>query len=345
MLIPLQLVCSTGEFGDLLIESGTSLAAPQVAAVASKIMEENPKASSEEVKNAIINGANYNYNDEYGILDEKYVLENYDDLKKYDNNENDIKANDTEIEVVENTGCVKGSWSRANHEDMVESGYDNVKAGARFPDEEGFIDTYGEYRFAKISNNPWWHGSYIKSNNYVASYIYATNMANAIGQGKMPHDADIPSGCSYAADMLSDINAISNIIGWKHKLVLNGKEPIPARRRAFVWGMALHTLADTFAHSVFVHDKSGWHHLAHDDGKGYDVADKPKEYEPRFANAKASVNKSMEVFSNKYTAGGYSEFNTVKGQNVYKLKNISSYIQTVAGASAANSYKTYSYSD
>lgn len=79
VVAPGELVCTTGQFGDLLVESGTSLAAPQVAGVASKIMEANPNASYKDVKKAIVNGANYNKCG-YGLLDEEYTVDNYNKL-------------------------------------------------------------------------------------------------------------------------------------------------------------------------------------------------------------------------------------------------------------------------
>lgn len=350
VVAPGDLVRSTGTFGDELVASGTSLAAPQVSAIASLIWQKDLGMSADFVRWAINEGANaYGEKEAYGngLVDAEYILTNYHELKaRYEEGkaEDGNVKNEREIIGFEDTGCVEGSWTVAKHGDMVGSDYANVKAGARFPDNTSFMDTYGKYRFAKISHNPWWHGTYQQSNNYVAAYIYATNMANAIGQGKMPHDASIPSGCTYATDMLSDVNAIGSVVGWGHSAVLNGREPTAGRRRAFVWGMGIHTLADTYAHSAYVHDSSGWHHLAHEDGKGYDVADDPTKYQPRYDNAVAAVKKSLAVYNNKYAGGTYNEFSTVIGQNVYKLRNISAYITTVAGYAAAQPYVAYSYS-
>lgn len=349
VVAPGELVRSTGTFGDELVTSGTSLAAPQVSAIASLIWQKDLDMSADFVRWAINESANsYGEREEYGngLIDAEYIVTHYEELKsRYEEGkvEDGNVKNEKEVIGFEDTGCVEGSWTVAKHGDMVGSDYANVKAGARFPDNTSFIDTYGNYRFAKISHNPWWHGTYQKSNNYVAAYIYATNMANAIGQGKMAHDAPVPSGCTYATDMLSDVNAIGNVVGWGHSAVLNGREPTAGRRRAFVWGMAIHTLADTYAHSAYVHDSSGWHHLAHEDGKGYDVADDPNKYQPRYDNAVAAVKKSLAVYNSKYTNGTYNEFSTVMGQNVYKLRNISAYVTNVAGYAAAQPFVAYNY--
>lgn len=352
IVAPGELVRTTGTFGDQLVTSGTSFAAPQVSAVASLIWQQDLNMSADFIRWAINEGANsYGETEAYGngLIDAEYILTEYQELKDgYESGETEAhKKNESEIIAFEDTGCVEGNWTKKVHEGMVASDYPNVKAGGRFPDYTDYTgskDTYGNYRYAKISNNPWWHGSYQQSNNYVAAYIYATNMANAIGQGKMPHDAAVSSGFTHATDMLWDVNAIGNIVGWNHKYVLNQKEPTAARRRAFVWGMAIHTLSDTFAHSAYVHDGSGWHHLAHNDGKGYDVADNPDKYKHRKINAEAAVKKSIAVYNNKYAGGTYKEFSTVIGQSEYRLRDISSYIKAVAGSAAAQPYVAYSYS-
>lgn len=323
VVVPGELVCSTGEFGDLLIESGTSLAAPQVAAVASKIMEENPKTSSEEVKNAIVNGANYSRCEEedYGLLDEKYVLDNYDDLKKC-NKENDVNNNDTSIEMIEDTGCVKGSWSIGSHVYLVGSGHANVKKGVRYPDQ---IE-----RVKGISNNPGWHGSYRV--NYVAAYIYATQMAEQLGQNKSVSSAKTVKGLTEKEknNMLEDVKNIKwDSVGISSK----------GEKRAFVWGMAMHTAADVFAHSAFVNVNGEWCHLAHGDTKEHknvnDYADNTGKYKERFQVAENVVGKIVARYDSKAGAGSYVQFKgTSSIRETFRIKDL-----------ALNAYATNSLAD
>ena len=93
-------------------------------------------------------------------MDEKYVLDNYDELTEYDNDKV-IEANDTEIDVLGDTGCVKGSWSGDKHETLIGSGHSNVKKGARFPDIkdpylDGSVLGVQMYRFAGMMHNLLW---------------------------------------------------------------------------------------------------------------------------------------------------------------------------------------------
>lgn len=313
VVAPGELVCSTGEFGDLLIESGTSLAAPQVAAVASRIMEENPEASSEEVENAIINGANYKSENEYGLLDEEYVLENYDELKQCDD-ENVIKNNYTNIEPVEISGCVKGSWSTGSHQYLVGSNHSDVKKGARFPDYNS--------KFKGLSDNPKWHGGY--KYNYVAAYVYATRIANKLGKSEKAASAKKISDLDEQS-MLNDIASITN---WKKVKIGENTYDLdsPGKRRAFVWGMAVHSLADIFAHSAFVESGHKWCHLAHGkDAKGNpinDYADNTCKFKERFQAAENCVGRSIAKYDKKEEA----DYTELKGmctvEKTFRLKDL-----------------------
>lgn len=339
VVAPGELVCSTGQFGDLLIESGTSLAAPQVAAVASRIMEENPNASNTDVKNAIIHGANYSNGVGYGLLDEKYVLENYDELIEYDNDKV-IEVNDTEIDVLGDTGCVKGSWSGDKHETLIGSGHSNVKKGARFPDIkdpylDGSVLGVQMYRFAGMMHNPWWHGYYQKGkvvgnnpkyegeyfNNYVACYIYITRLANEMKTKKV---ANAPLGLT--SDIESEIKYDLGSLDWQRSY---GYIPTGETERAFVWGMALHSLADAFAHSVFVNG----HVITHDTG-----ADNINTCKQRWNHAKIAVDSGMEMFKKGNSSGTYKEFNIVKQASSYKMVNIKKHMNSLAGNSVASGY-------
>ena len=351
VVAPGELVCSTGEFGDLLIESGTSLAAPQVAAVASKIMEENPEASNEEVKNAIINGANYNLceEDEYGLLDEEYVLKNYDELKDCDI-QNKSKSNNADIEIVGDSGCVKGSWILNDHEELIGSEHSNVKKGARYPDKDGSV-------FENIKPNPWWHGSYRNDNNYIASYIFATRMAEKMGQEKSPTTASVPSGLTDKAknDMLADM-------GWLTKKE-NGKDQLDklgmttkGKKRAFVWGMAIHTGSDVFSHSSYVYlkDEGKWAHLAHGDAyieNGVTKCDNKyadkKSYLDRYTAAREVVKLMISKYDANNGGGSYIQFSGIsKSKKNYRLLDFLKYIKQTPNASNAKTpYSDYTISD
>lgn len=346
IVAPGELVRSTGEFGDERVSSGTSLAAPQVAAAASLILEKDPYATPDFVRRLLNESANmYGESEKYGngLLDISYALNHYDDFKqqyreKMGEPEAILEENETEVLCFEETGCVEGSWSKDNHYGMpVLSGYNNVKKGARYPD-------LGQYT-EKMTLNPWWHGYWQKklgdnqeyTVNYVAAYIYITKLANVEKYG----GAAVVDGMSVtvSSSIVSDVNTIN----WASEHALQQKNPSAGKRRAFIWGMAIHCLADAFAHSAYrkVNDKH--YAITHSQGK-YTGADDTSVIPKRYRNAREAVNDSIK----KYTAsnqpsGSYAEFksayNKIDTSNNekegYALGNIYRYVSAVAGSGTA----------
>lgn len=308
---PGEKVCSTGEFGDILISSGTSLAAPQVVAAASLIWQKDLKMPKDFVQNLLIESVNHSKSDQYGLLDIDFALKHYNKFKKkYKKNKTipDLD-NDTSIATTTKTGCVKGSWKEDTHEYLVGSGHANVKKGARYPDTVA--------RFKGIDNNPGWHGSYHV--NYVAAYIYATRMAEQLGKGSSASSASTVGGLSTAEknNMLGDVNSINwSSIG----MTTNGK------KRAFVWGMAIHTAADVFAHSAFVQSGGAWCHLAHGKNNDNDYADHTGKYPERFQAAENVVGKIVAKYDSQNGGGSYVQFKGMSsvGQT-FRLKDLSIY--------------------
>lgn len=345
IVAPGELVCSTGEFGDLLVESGTSLAAPQVAAVASKIMEEKPNASSEEVRNAIVNGANKKTKCGYGLLDEMFSIKEFDNIANNlpmfctheIRNINQIE-NKNKIEFLK-VNLAKGSWTGDDHVKTIGDGHANVKKGARYPD----TDNSG---CKGLEDNPNWHGGY--KSNYVSAYIFATKMANDLGEKKDVGKTTNVSGLSYKEKMVKQVKNIS----WK-----TVKLSTPGEKRAFVWGMALHALADVFAHSVYVYSDGRWNHLDHDyyyvnmenrkikmRKDKYACADEVGEqfWPLRYKNAVTAVNSGIKRYDKK-NAGSHDEFSSIKqNKKTYKLKSLKNYLNAYKSESG-KSYADYSY--
>ncbi|MBO5072882.1 MAG: hypothetical protein J6C32_07945, partial [Eubacterium sp.] len=154
------------------------------------------------------------------------------------------------------TGCVEGSWATDDHGDMIPSGRINVQRGARFNDstKERYIEHYGKtekdniYTFRGMLDNPWWHG--YQKTNYVAAYIYETQLANRMQYGGT---VSVPRGLSgkVKKEIDEDLAVLKKY--WSKELA-SGKVTKQAKRD-FVWGMAIHTLTDTFAHSAYVWGK------------------------------------------------------------------------------------------
>lgn len=363
IVAPGELVRSTGEFGNELVASGTSLAAPQVAGAASLLWEKDSRATAAIIRYYLNSCANlYGEKTEYGngLLDLQYTTKCFEKRSKgfifgsvksggdYFANEIDNKR---EIITFKDTGCVAGSWSRDNHEKLIPAKYTNVKKGARFPDTDAACYYDGSeingkklYIFAGMSHNPWWHGYYQKSkvvkkdskyvykgeyyNNYVASYIYITRLANQLKTGKT---AIVPGGISDTVK-----NLIKNDVGkidWKRQY---GNIPSKGTKRAFVWGMALHTLADSFAHSTC--DMNG-NVIKHPD------SDYTTTISQRWNHAGKAVISAVKKYELGESASGkFSDFEIVKQATNYKMITIQKYMKEVAGEKTVNAYSKVSKS-
>lgn len=119
-------------------------------------------------------------------------------------------------------------------------------------------------------------------------------------------------------------------------------------KRDFVWGMATHALADTFAHSAYVWNKTDkeWIHLVHKQknayqkDKKYAVADDVTKYPERWDDARNAVEESIRRYEKTgHPAGTYNEFRYVKNSDSYRLGKIYDFVKEVAGASAASAYR------
>ncbi len=352
IVAPGELVRSTGVLGDQLVSSGTSLAAPQVAGVAALIWEQDLNASADFVRALLNESANaYGNEEEYGngLVDAKYAMEHYKEFKKsYKKNKNaKLKENTAKVLSFEDTGCVKGSWSKDDHEYAVPSQNRNVQKGARFPDTEHYkeIDFSSEnkkYIYSGMTNNPWWHGH--QSGNYVSAYIYETRLAN---QMKYPGYVAVPNGLTDSAKRGIDADLAHLKQHWSDKEVLNNASPTDGTKRAFIWGMAIHNLTDAFAHSAYAFDSTDkkWVHLVHNvknayhNNPVYACADDTTKFAERWQDARRAVYAAMcQYDKSAHPSGTYKEFRYVQDSSKYRLGNIYGYVAAVAGTTAASGF-------
>lgn len=344
IVAPGELVRTTGEFGSELVTSGTSLAAPQVAGVASLLMESNPRKTADEIRNILDISANC-YADERemgsGLLDYENALKS---MLSKSTMQDEYVGKNKDIVVYEDTGCVEGSWKKNDHEALVTANYSNVKKGARYPDLENQLMEEGKeingkklYIFAGMCHNPWWHGYYQRAhvqnksgayqgdyyNNYVACYIYLTRLANEFVRGSI---VGVPGGISTTVK--NEIKRDLGKIDWVREF---GYVPTSGTKRAFVWGMALHSLGDAYAHSTWT-KKNGV--ISHSEG-----ADNNNFISQRWKHAKQAVNAAITKYKLGANASGtYNEFASAKNATDYKMVNLYKYITEVAGQKTAKQY-------
>lgn len=151
----------------------------------------------------------------------------------------------------------------------------------------------------------------------------------------------MPSGLSSkeSKNMLSDINSLNwNSLG----MTTEGK------RRAFAWGMAMHTAADIFAHSAFVYSASlgKWCHLAHGGNGINNYADNTGKYAGRYFAAANAVEKMITKYDAKSGAGSYKQFSGIgTSTKEYRLLDLVKNIKATTSDSIGTPYSSYDLSN
>lgn len=355
LVAPGECVRTTGFLGTEVVASGTSLSSPHVTAAISLILQRDKNVSLDFVRMLLNKTANtYGNEEDYGdgLIDIENALKNYDNFKRWYEKKGKggvaFRKDSKEVVCFEDTGCVEGSWSKDNHKKLVPSDNVNVRAGIRFPDAREFTESNGTFTYATIGDNPWWHGSY--NTNYIMAFEYATRLAEAAGSAAWSSGSCLDSastkGYNHASAMKADVKKIP----WSNSQVLGSKEATRGRKRAFIWGMAIHTATDVYAHSVFV----GKHHLDHEtkteNGKEvpkdqWAVADDIYTYSNRyFEDAQAVARKCMDKY-NANVPGDYSVFyvNGAAGPYNYRIKDIVSFVIQAESYGAGIMFVNYNY--
>ncbi len=289
LVAPGEKVASTGGFEGTLICSGTSMAAPHVTGIASLLWEKDLSASSEFIRALLKASANgYGEKNAYGsgLVDYKYAEKIYDSFKMaYKNNsvEADVYENESVVNTIENNNYVEGSWETIIHKELVNTNklsaanVSTMKEGIVYPDKKGGI-------LEGMVNNPGFHGNGEKA-NYVLDAIYLSYMAR---------DGKIQSASKYfSADVYNTYQ--SNLNDMYNKL---NRCNADITNKYFLWGIALHSLTDSFSHNSYVQNPvSGkWLYLIHDNDyrngqAGFMLGvDNPYIARGRFDSAQTSVN-------------------------------------------------------
>ena len=302
IVAPGEKIESTGGFGGTVVCSGTSMAAPHVVGVASLIWQKDPDVSNEFIRALLKASANsYGDGDSYGngLLDANKALEIYEDFKAEYEETHDLdeaidamEENTDDVAVFDTNSYVEGRWTYSKHNEMIvnpgglsTSDISILKTGATYPDAEvSGVKGLGSY--------PEWHGGY-KCNNYIASYIYVTSLARAIQNNTEINTVYTPGviGSTEKSHLLGAVTGIN----WNEVLAT----PSNQNKSLFVWGMAIHTATDVFAHSAWadvyctIDKRTQWEHLDHGthNGKADDPDSKPKRYETAALVARSSIKK------------------------------------------------------
>ena len=338
LMAPGEQILSTGDFGGILVSSGTSMAAPHVTGVASILWQKDLSCSSDFIRKLLDISANlYGDKDEYGygLIDLAYALEQYDAFKAVyteeeplddiieESQENgELLNNTSEVITFDDIDYVEGSWDSDAHEELAgEDSYDSHKplsaAGLRVVKLGAVANDKKKYGVKGFNEFPQFHGFMSKQvgtptyqSNYIASYIYLTD--KAVG---LYNDMDqVNPSCyisSYDQDGIDDYLTDSGLNGNSWKKLLDGNTVNDKNKALFVYGMALHSVTDLFAHSTY--DKDGnyiSHGLGADDW--YNISNRHK-----CAHKMAS---KVVAHIKRFESGDISDFYTVAEEAYDKKK-------------------------
>lgn len=358
VVAPGMAVRVTSFFGEEALASGTSIAVPHVVGLSSLIWQEDLSKDSQFVRTVLEESSKALLDEtvDVGLIDYNYASLIYDTVEKqYDKNAPiDIPPNETEIKPFDNSEdetVVKGSWKAVVHKEYLNSITSNadieaMKLGAIYQDGA----SNGLYGMIKY---PEWHGYFRledknEPTNYVAVYRYLIKIGNEYGKGKdytYVSISDIPGLSQTAYDR---IRAAFNPSGGANDPKLDSiiKQKYPktteySKRKAFVFGMAMHTATDTFAHSTYERATStaDWKRIKHvpeNDPAADSTAVKPRRHKMavrvernvvyRFQGSRTEVPVGHDFHAAGDTAGDYYKENLTPAEE-YLVANLRIYAQ------------------
>ena len=332
VVAPGNRILSTGAFGGVVVDDGTSVSAAQVTGIAAVLWGKHPDKSNEFIRQLLVGSANTEAVHGAcgnGLVDYTQTNLNYKQMNSsYRTYKKQGLAEKTAIqraasELPENTASVKshegkvpyvnGLWSRTRHEEMTqatnaiaESDIAFVKAGARLPDE---LDS-----MKQMSKHPCFHGD----GNYFANVSYLLAYAKQLikeGKEQLPEfkgffrderdynklnlkgNYNIQTELSNSLDKFyaGCINKISSGLP---------NNTMSAQQKGYaILGLALHTITDTFAHMGYRKEKdtNNFYEIVHNrvGQKGWENSVTQLWHD--IANSNTSTEDDKTYYKNKLT--------------------------------------------
>ena len=357
IVAPGEQIMTSGAFDGYVIASGTSMAAPHVTGVASQLWQKDLSRSNDFIRQLIDYSANlYGDSNEYGngLVDMKFALEQYDNFAQiYDEaSKNNVETTYTELDEnisdiisFDDVEYVNGTWSQANHRVTVDNAVSLttlssaevsiIKMGTVWNDQDGTKDLAPlSSGLAGMNAHPEYHGYY--SSNYLASYIYLTGKANVSG-GTVSY--------SYTPSGMGSITT-SSINGVNYDVIIPGGPLLDTAThnkyiKLFLYGVAIHTATDLFAHSAWAkpNSTSKYQRIKHDGtfNTSYDPnADSIYVIKSRFEAAKAVARNALSHYFNG-TSGSVSDFalSTSYYDGTYYIYQIKTYANAIGESNSA----------
>lgn len=315
IVAPGAAVLTSGLLGGYGVVDGTSISAPHVSAAASLLWAKDPTKSNDFIRQLLNQSARKleDVNSGNGLLDIKRAFEIYDGFSsvyvpgKVEYKE--IPENEDPLETFDENYVV-GSWSTDEHKALVTGlttteATQIVKLGAVAPDQPAY-GLQGMKQYPQLHGFTSWTDStgITKYCNYMASYIYLTQMALGFPKDRtnsntytQPDRPDFMSIDDF--EKIKDIASATKFGGVSWSTVLKDYGVTDRNKRLFMYGVALHTATDLFAHSTYTLDGD---YIDHDNG-----ADNTKVHGNRHTCAQEMAKQVVKRILG-YTKGSLADF-------------------------------------
>lgn len=390
IVAPGEKITSTDVFNTVSVSSGTSLAAPHIVGIASRLWEKDLSCSSDFIRcvldiSANLYGSRKRYG--YGLVDYKYAEKIYRLVKPIAKNNFifehfmkfaiDIKGwkNTESIPVYNTEDIVEGAWMDQVHHGFTTGGFFEAEStrvlflvGCTISDRSNVTQWNGMYAHPLFHGYPFWKEDQRTKDedgdpkNYLAGYIYLTNIADAMVRG-----APIPPcpellkrhiGLDYI-DNPNDMESLDGVIDRKY---LNKRAGITweaaapkinscvnqitgrtsncftgedVQKGIIMYGMAMHVITDLFAHGCYYLKNNQWRQLKHGKNLHADrIADIPERY---YAAEEVAKNFLSHLDSKDVTKGGVGSIKDLclkgdgswYGGNTFRLGNLFQYAKQI----------------
>ncbi len=318
--------CIAGKniFDEVIVNSGTSLAAPHVAGAAAKLYVNNTDATNDIVRETLLLSANpidKDSDESVGLLDSQNAEIVYDQIEQYDGDtpedveEEILNSNQEDIESYEDDPVVMSSWTE--HGELTQDAigenvyvYPAIIAGAQYPDN-----------LCTLSEKPELHGGGFQNDtynatNYVACYCLMITCANVL------FDYEDNNGVTMTKQQLknavTDYQYSNKLKTYTNKYTNNSSYIVVINNvyntwtdnreshnklycKRFIYGMAMHVISDSFAHSAYKNIDNNWRHLNHNSNSNAYGADLTTVAANRYKIAKAAIKKTWNRLENENT--------------------------------------------
>lgn len=329
LMAPGECVKTTSAFGGTTFTSGSSMAVPHVTAMASILLQKDMSATNDFIK-ALMCASAKSLGVEgtgSGVIDIGYALENYDEFKRLYSAEKvvEFEQNTEELETFDDSNFVEGRWSKEDHRTIVQYGYD--EGTFALDDWELNRIKYGAYNidiifpshYGQEDDSSFLHGY----KNYVANYRYLTYASKFIEKNGVA--ALMKDTYKVAGARESDIKDRINNFPWpeyadsKHEKAL------------IVFGLALHTAADAYAHKAYGLINGTYQNIDHVQSNYSIHADNITYFSDRYEGSKIMTKKAFNRYFGTDGYGTYNQF-VHNHYNQYKLHKLYSYCSKVAAS-------------